>query len=1261
MKRKYGSGFIYSWPVLLFLVLFFLCGSAFGDVLIDDGDSGTSFTGAWYPSGGTLPYDGDSLASRDGVTYSWQMNSQLPGTYEVLMWWSAYKSRATKIPVAIYHANGTENLSVNQQENAGQWNSLGTYFFNGSGTVTITAAYGATLSTCADAVWYRFISGNTPPTASIDMIDPNPAEPQQIIEFQGSGADTEGDIAAYRWESSIDGLLSDVASFTTSLTEGTHIISFSVQDAEGLWSVPATQTLIVGSVPTEIIIDNRAAGTSQTGTWEVSGASNPYGPDSVWSRDGTTFTWNFTPPQTGEYELTMWWTVWPSRSTSVPVTIQYDGGSETININQQQNGGKWNSLGVYRFDTNSGGKVSIKSQPYPSSTCADAVKFNFMETNSTPTANIDSISPNPADAGQEVTFTGHGEDTDGSVSAYAWKSSIDGELSDQPSFSSAGLSNGVHAITFRVQDDAGAWSVPAEASLSVGNIPPTAYIDSISPNPANLDALIVFSGHGEDPDGTVTGYSWDSDIDGHLSDFSSFSTNVLSKGTHTITFVVYDEDGAASQPVTQSLTIDEIPEEIVIDNGGAGTSYTGAWYVSGASGYYGTNSLWSRDGATYTWTFQPVVSDHYEIFMWWTEWPSRSMSVPVKIAYAGGSTTVLVNQQANGGKWNTLGDYLFEANTSYRITITAQPGPSSTCADAMKFTRVAQASPPVADFSADSVYGGAPYTIQFTDMSLGNVTDWLWNFGDGNTSTEENPVHEYLEPGDYTVSLTVENSSGSDTETRQNYIHILAAAENIYLCDGYAGDALFIPHTTQMLTSMGAVENNGVYVYTNTDKNITYFIHTVRTPAAMDAALKEQDSHIVINGHANFGLGLTFATVSEVYRQQIDNIYFIDDERFMSFSTDMVSVKIDGMQYGQAYPNWLPIYSDYSSGIMPYTFDEGTPPYNYYLKYEIPGDPNTYKVELSNGSYLERFPDANVPAWDWPNGSAPPDPMANPEYFITNTDSDFNRFDVVGNWPMAKVAGAGYMGEAGYLGYNYQYHLPGTGQNTATFTLLVKYPGYYAALASWYPDPANATNAKFTIQHAGGSSIVEVDQRETQLANTLGAFYFDEGAYTFQVSDDADGTVIADAFILKRPGESGKDSPIRIQSRRDIGRRSPGGPVCPDGLFLFHVGCLRRNYGLVLGFRRWDLQHPGEPDPHLCESRALHRKSQGNRFIRGTRYRGQDRFYRGWDIALDPGGIHVPEPIGLRSNSRGFYRSKRRGNYKLGVGFRRRIPGQHRA
>ena len=84
-----------------------------------------------------------------------------------------------------------------------------------------------------------------------------------------------------------------------------------------------------------------------------------------------------------------------------------------------------------------------------------------------PVAYIDSILPAEGLAGDVVSFDGHGTDTDGTVVAYRWRSSIDGELSSKASFENSGLSEGEHIIYIKVQDNNGAWSEEAYASLVV--------------------------------------------------------------------------------------------------------------------------------------------------------------------------------------------------------------------------------------------------------------------------------------------------------------------------------------------------------------------------------------------------------------------------------------------------------------------------------------------------------------------------------------------------------------------------------------------------------------------------------------------------------------------------------------------------------------------------------------------------------------------------------------------------------------------------
>jgi PKD repeat protein len=80
--------------------------------------------------------------------------------------------------------------------------------------------------------------------------------------------------------------------------------------------------------------------------------------------------------------------------------------------------------------------------------------------------------------------------------------------------------------------------------------------------------------------------------------------------------------------------------------------------------------------------------------------------------------------------------------------------------------------PPVADFSGNPTSGPAPLDVMFTDLSANNPTAWDWTFGDGGTSTAQHPSHQYTANNSYTVSLTVANAQGQDTETKVDYITV---------------------------------------------------------------------------------------------------------------------------------------------------------------------------------------------------------------------------------------------------------------------------------------------------------------------------------------------------------------------------------------------------------------------------------------------------------------------------------------------------------
>ncbi len=182
----------------MLFILFGAAGGSFADVIIDNGGTGTSYTGTWSLSGATDPYGASSLWSRNGVTYTFSMSGQAAGPTRSSCGGRGIRRglQASPLPSTTRAARRARPSTSSRTRVSGT--ALGTYYFDGNGSVTITAATGDTLSTCADAVKFTFVSGNTAPTAAIDSITPNPASPGESVTLTGHGTHTDGTIAA--WE-----------------------------------------------------------------------------------------------------------------------------------------------------------------------------------------------------------------------------------------------------------------------------------------------------------------------------------------------------------------------------------------------------------------------------------------------------------------------------------------------------------------------------------------------------------------------------------------------------------------------------------------------------------------------------------------------------------------------------------------------------------------------------------------------------------------------------------------------------------------------------------------------------------------------------------------------------------------------------------------------------------------------------------------------------------------------------------------------------
>ncbi|MDI6916427.1 MAG: NosD domain-containing protein, partial [Thermoplasmatales archaeon] len=210
--------------------------------------------------------------------------------------------------------------------------------------------------------------------------------------------------------------------------------------------------------------------------------------------------------------------------------------------------------------------------------------------------------------------------------AYNWASNISGFIGNTSQFY-ASLPAGNHLITLWVSVGNCTDYVTVNITVIAPNQPPTAFIDSILPNPAIQGQSVSFVGHGDDFDGSVVDYYWYSNLNGFLSNQNSFSISNLSVGTHTISFKVMDDDGEWSDWDTEILVINlNVPPTVNITYPEDNQTVNGVITITGtASDSDGTvqkveikidDEGWQTADGTASWSFvwnTTLVSDGMHI------------------------------------------------------------------------------------------------------------------------------------------------------------------------------------------------------------------------------------------------------------------------------------------------------------------------------------------------------------------------------------------------------------------------------------------------------------------------------------------------------------------------------------------------------------------------------------------------------------------------------------------------------------------------
>ncbi len=196
---------------------------------------------------------------------------------------------------------------------------------------------------------------------------------------------------------------------------------------------------------------------------------------------------------------------------------------------------------------------------------------------------------------------------------------------------------------------------------------------------------------------------------------------------------------------------------------------------------------------------------------------------------------------------------------------------------------------PVVDFFADVTNGIAPLDVVFTDASK-FATSWAWNFGDGNSSTEQNPTHNYTSAGTYSVTLEATNTDGTTELVKTDYITVNPAVTL------EAGGVI----EGGEMSDGSAWSINYLNTATGNEPTLTWD-DIIHTPSA------GQDGALYIEGDAPGGQNAQVA-IYQAVTLSTDSIYYFD-AAFKDFDNDLQNT------WAEAYVGSEPVTGeDYNSG-----------------------------------------------------------------------------------------------------------------------------------------------------------------------------------------------------------------------------------------------------------------------------------------------------------------------------------------------------------
>ncbi|MDY6892740.1 MAG: cytochrome c3 family protein [Chloroflexota bacterium] len=547
----------------------------------------------------------------------------------------------------------------------------------------------------------------------------------------------------------------------------------------------------------EIIVDNPDAVKGgdhwPIGTWstEFYGADYYYHAEMLDKMPGLKFsylvpstgpfataTWTGNITQADDYDVYAWWTQHSNRTSSAQYTINYNGGSDDVYVDQRTNGSQWNLLGNYNFGNGTAGNVTLSNEGADGYVMADAIGWD-IDSDGNPDIIVDNSDAGfEYDGGWTCTSSGStGAYNETICYIYRPSAVVDFDATlDESAGGRFNYENGQVTVNGVCGACHSGVSYEREPYLS-----PRVLITQAEPATVDNDGEdeTLLSAYVYDPGGTVSSVTIDLlPIDGSATqtmyddgtngdvtsgdNVYSYLTTVpvtVDEGLWTLTITATDGGSLTGDGEVELLVAN--PGWYVVDNVDA--DFVGLWSVSDGGDRYDKDIKYhaSGDGSS-TASFTPSLSQagNYKVYAWWTQNTNRATDAPYTITYSGGSYTERVNQRENGSKFVSLGTYYFDAQDGYTEVIVDSADAEYVGSWSTSSSSIHRYGPDLSYLPAGSGANTATFTPTLPQAGSYNVYAW-WT--QHNNRASNAPYTIYYSGGNETVLTSQKDGGGGWT------------------------------------------------------------------------------------------------------------------------------------------------------------------------------------------------------------------------------------------------------------------------------------------------------------------------------------------------------------------------------------------------------------------------------------------------------------------------------------------------------------------